>query len=381
MITTEKRPPALILSGAPAWFQIKNTGDNKKVICSVKVGGQTIATCHAFASFDDFAFFELSEFFKTNLIYEYSGASGQGSVLRIITSHIKREFTIDFECDNESPSSQQEIIHVVLGELTQDFIFKSGYGKSPNTTIYDYLANNPLLTIKPEIINIYYKEQPEYLYLLSPQGIGTVYMTLQVLHADGVGYSIMLGSLGGAANSLYEIDCSYINTVQPRLNHLQADNPVTMYKIILSTGGHTIFKEYTYNVKFSHKATGSFLFVNSLGGRDTFCPMGSLEILSDISSSFQKILTSPYVEQDQHSRSKHSPGHTFSQNTGFITYENMVWLSQLIYSKNVTWRNTDNTQTPISIISNKISARNVRAKLYNADIQYIINPNYKAEQQ
>ncbi len=381
MVSIFKRPPALILSQSDAWFQITNTGDKKKVIATIWVAGSEIGKAHAFASCDNTAHFELSDFFKPSVLPEYSGAYNAALAMTAIASKVRRTFNITFECTNESVCSVSETISVLYGAITPDLARVSNYGSPPFVTTHDYLSAYPFLTIRPPVINLHYPGQPEKLNFLSPVATGSISVSLQVLHSDGTGYSVSMGSFTPAANTMYEFDASYTNTVEPRLQGGNEKNPVTIYKFIFSTGNSGAAKEFTYRAKFSDKPTGSFLFVNSLGGRDTFCPTGSLEILSDISSSFQKTLTPPNTKQDQHILSSHSPGHTFSHNTGFLSYENMIWLSQLLYSKKVTWVNTKNIHTPVSIVSSKINATDMKAKLYNAEIKYMVNPNYKAEQQ
>ncbi len=374
MITVLKHPGSPILLKTPAWFQVKNTGVQKKVIATITCDGDEIGKAYSYASNNDIAKFELSDFF---IPYVKPVYTGPGSPIKEINSDVLKKFTITFECTNDPSSSATRNHWVLYGSLTPDLLAKINYGSSPYFNPSGLIMLNPFLSLKPETTIIRYKTQPEYINWLSIIDYGSVDVTLVISYPKtGMDTIVSLGSFNATPFQMYQIDATFENTVVP---HIPPMNTAIRYKIIFSAGNNGAPKEYVYNLNLSPKIKGSFLFVNSLGGRDTFCPTGTLEISSGVSNSLTKIITAPHPKQNQYAITDYNHEYVFTQNSGFISYEQSLWLSQLLYSQNVFWVNTENSHMPVTITSCKINTADKRAQLYNAEIKFIFNPNFQAE--
>ncbi len=79
--------------------------------------------------------------------------------------------------------------------------------------------------------------------------------------------------------------------------------------------------------------------------------------------------------------SGHKTHQLITQNTGMLPASQAKWLSQLIFSKRALWRPRSGGVLPISLIGNKLDFKEVKSKLYAADIKYIINPVLSPEVQ
>jgi hypothetical protein len=379
MISLEDRPPKLILAGTTAWFKIKNTASDKKVTATIKQGHNTVAKAVAFASVNDAALFELSEFFSAIVEPEYNYVSVPGSaIVRRVVGMMMPLFEITFK--DEDDNAIVENIHVLYGHLSPDLIAGIHYGYGLSNTVHKYLKTNPILSLKPDNTSVFYPDQPEELYFLSTDdSLGTVEIFLTIYYNTGAVQHLKVGDFSPSQYEMYVIDAGYASVVEPNRSVIYKDLSVSSYKLFVSTGKTAVASTHNYHINFTAKATGSFRFVNSLGGIDTFCPTGSLAVESKVDVQLSNATPAPGSFQPLFTQSEHSTGHVFVQNTGHLTIKMAAWLSQMVFSRKVFWQPKGKNRFPISLIDNKLDVTFTPSKLSHAAIKYIVNPEIMPE--
>jgi hypothetical protein len=379
MISLEDRPPQLILSGTTAWFKIKNTGDDKRVTATIKQGPNTIARAVAFASVGDTALFQLSEFLSAIVEPEYNYVSVPGSaIVRRVVGMMMPLFEITFS--DEDDNAIVENIHVLYGHLSPDLIAGIHYGYGLSNTVHKYLLSNPILSLKPDGATVFYPEQPEELYFLSPDNsLGLVEIFLTIYYNTGVTQHLKAGDFSPSQYEMFVIDASYSGLVEPNRSVIYKDLSVSSYKLSITTGKTAVASTHNYHINFTPKATGSFRFVNSLGGIDTFCPQGTLSVESQMSIQLSENSPAPGLFQPLFTASEHAERQVFVQNTGHLTQKMAAWLSQMIYSRRVLWHPKGKMPYPISLVDNKLDVTFIPGKLSFAAIKYIVNPDIMPE--
>lgn len=376
MISMYKRPPQIMLSDAPAWFEVSNTGEDKKVKAVVSSGGQQITSLYSFASVNNRACFEFSEVFSSVLDGSYNTNVIQGTIATPVTGKLSKTFTITFSDSLDNEISEE--ITAVTGSISPDLLEGLNYG---GMAFYDRLEQDPFLTLKPLDVNVYYPGQPENLYFCSPIPQGSITVSMSILFADGSGFSNILGSFTPSINTVYKIFCSYNMHIDLGLPQEFKNMAVIQYKIWLSSSINGLLKTFQYHYKPSHLAKGSFVFLNCIGGYDTFCPLGAREVSSSVSLDYNNTVIAPGSSQRLYRISGHKASRIITQNTGMLTACQADWLSQLIFSRRAFWRPRAGVSVPISFIGNKLDFKQVQSKLYAADIKYIINPILSPESQ
>ncbi len=378
MISLVKRPPGLILSGSQAWFQVSCTAPDKELSCTVKdFAGQEIATLNSYASSGNIAFFEISEVLRPIVKPIYTSIGQEGNIIGHITSDVIKSFIITFS--DKEHNQLDALLSVLFGEITPDFIAMANYGTSPHTTVSDYLALNPFLTLKRHRISVHYGHQPESLYFLAPQSFSGVTLQLGITYGNGMTSYFNVTTFNPVALNIYKINTAFDTLVKPYVSGEKPPPQVCTYSVRLFHGTEQIGRTFHYDVNFRKDAPGSFVFVNSLGGMDTFCPIGARKITSESKASLKMRLVTPTGPDHLYRLAGSSFSQSFSQNTGHLDETSMLWLSQMIYSKKAFWMPRDAEAIPISFMDNKIQHKSIKPKLYSADIQYIINPILEPE--
>lgn len=376
MISIHMRPPQILLSDAPAWFEVSNTGEDKKVQAVISTGGQQITSLYSFASVNNRAYFELSEVFSSVLDGTYEYSVMQGQIAAPLTGGLFKTFSVVFSDSLENELSEE--ITVVAGSLSPDLIKKV---LGANFTFTQWLEQHPFLTFRPKDINVYYPGQTENLYLCSPVAQGSITASMTISFCDGTGFSKILGSFTPAVNTVYKIFCSYEAHIQGQLPSDFDGKKVSSYKIWFSSSTNGLLKTFHYHYMPSDLAKGCFVFLNSIGGYDTFCPMGAKSISSSVSLDYDHTIIAPESNESFYRVSGHKTHQVITQNTGMLPASQAKWLSQLIFSKRALWRPRSGGVLPISLIGNKLDFKEVKSKLYAADIKYIINPVLSPEVQ
>lgn len=378
MISIVKRPPGLILSGSQAWFQVSGTAPNKELSCTIKdFSGQEIATLNSYASAGGIAFFEISEVLRPLVKPQYSFIGQQDDIIQHITSEVIKSFVITFS--DKQHNQMDALLSVLYGEITPDFIAMANYGTSPHTTVSDYLALNPFLTLKTHRVSVHYGQQPESLYFLAPESLSGLSINLGITYGNGGTIYINVASFNATAVNIYKINTSFDTLVKP---HIPGDKPtpqVCAYSVRLFHGIQQLGRTFFYDVNFRNDAPGSFVFVNSLGGMDTFCPTGVRKTSFDSKATLKQRLVTPGKADHLYRLTGSSFSQSYTQNTGHLDEATLNWLSQMIYSKKAFWMPRDAQAIPISFMDNKIQHKSIKPKLYSADIKYIINPILEPE--
>ena len=374
MISLIDRPPGLILSDTPAWFKVANTAEeNKRVSAEISAQSGYITTVHAYASLQDTALFELSEVFASALSYQSDSLSTPGALHGVVTGDIIQEFSISFKDADGGGFTEQ--ITVLLGFLTPDIFMKINYGSQGVRSISDYLSSSPILSFKPRHIPVHYPGQPEVFYLCSPQSLG-VSVTVKKIFTDGSQSSSQAASFSVSANTLYYINASYAALFGG--GQSPGTSPLAAYHVTISASGVPPVT-YHFEVRFTARAEGSFLFYNALGGMDSFTPTGVTSMASGTSARFQRVTHPPGVRESLFKRTSHSVSHIVSCNTGYLSGDQARWLSQLVFSKAAFWHSRKGNTFPISIVSSNIDVKMFSPYLESGEIKFTYNPVNAAE--
>ncbi len=376
MISLSDRPPPVILSKNPAWFAVTNTGESKKVKATVKKGASTIASQYAYASVNNIARFELSEYFHHAVKPSLPFLHESGSIITQHSIDTVQKLTVTFSDDNDN--SFDQAITVIHGELSPDLALGINYGTGSNSSVDGYLSLNPLLSLKPDQLYVRYENQPERLSYFAKAGAGTVSVALTIHFVDGSNIVLIPASFTPAENTLHIIKTSYAAIVKPNIPGSKADVPISSYTITVSSPQH-LPATFRYQVAFTASARGSFVFLNSLGGLDTFCPTGVNSISSSVSAKLSRVNVTPGWPQPLYRTSERKLSETIKQNTGFVDADHLRWLSQMIFSKKAVWVPRDGVQIPISFVNNKLDFKSIISKLYSAEVSYVYNPDVAAE--
>ncbi len=376
MISMYKRPPAIVLSNNPAWFEVSNTGEDKMVKAVVSSGGQEITSLYSFASVNNRAFFEFSEVFSSVLDGSYNTNVMHGTIAAMAMGNLAKTFTITFSDSLDHEITEQ--ITALTGSLSPDLLEGLNYG---GMSFYDLLEQDPFLTLRPLDVTVYYPGQSENLYFCTPVSQGSVTVSMSIFFADGSGFSKLLGSFTPSINTVYKIFCSFQMHIEGELPEEFKDKTVINYKIWFSSNVNGLLKTFHYHYKPSHLTKGSFVFLNCIGGYDTFCPLGVREVSSSVSLDYNNTVIAPGTSQRLYRISGHKTSRIVTQNTGMVTSSQAGWLSQLIFSRRAFWRPISGGSVPISFLENKLDFKEVQSKLYAADIKYIINPILSPESQ
>lgn len=377
MISLKNRPPELVLSGMPAWFAVKNTGESKKVKATIKDGGLTIASQYAYASIDNTAHFELSEYFGYVVKPEYVFFMETENLVSSPGGSILKNITITFEDDYHSSIETQ--ISVLFGELSPDVISAINYGSGSASSIWSYLSISPVLSLKPAHVNVYYKTQPERLFLLFTSATAPIDIYLDIIYWNGLLNTTLVESFTPDPLKIYAIRTSYSAICQPNILPEKDGIPVSQYRVRLMCDGIHLCNTFFYNVHFNQNPQGCFMFINSLGGFDTFCPTGSMSVSHSFTAKHKRVVTAPGTAQPIYRISDRKATEVITQSTGHVSREQINWLSQMIFSPKAFWVPKNGSRQPISFLDNKLEVKSTSSQLFAANIKYIINPEIAPE--
>jgi len=374
MLELVKRPPITVLSKSPAWFAVKLTDDSSKRIKATVQdghGGPEVGSVYSFASVNDTAYFELSEFFDHAVTSEFKiHPIGQG-IAQEINSHTKKEFNILF--DNGTHALAQ-MITVIKGEITPDLFSIAGYGTSFNT-VEEYMASKYLLSLRPTSIFVRHPMQPERLYFYAVIST-TVDISLSAYTPKGAVH-VNAGSFSASARSLWEIDTSYQSLVKP---NIPAGASAAHYRVRLYSGMVNLTPIYKYFVDFNVPSDGSFVFQNSLGGFDTLCPAGETSVRSSRSHNASRLVTVPGSQLPAQRISGKVNERVITRNTGMLSSDYADYLPQILFSNNAYWVPHEGDPHKITFDAGNISLSKSPGDLVFADIPYFFNPAFSAEE-
>lgn len=380
MISINKTPPDTILSRQPAWFEISSwvEGSNR-IKADVSCEGSLIGSLYSFTSIDDVASFELSELihhpFTRHILFH---AAPDGNNVDNISNDVKKTIDITFSNDNGEQVSTS--IVALNGALTSDMFDLAKYG-SHYDTIHDYLSQSPILSFKPDNIYVYHHLQPERLYFYAAYD-RSITIEAVIYFSNGDTVTNVIASISAKKGNVYLINTSYDNIVTPHSDGPRAQ--ASLYTIAVYESSFRISPRYYYRVNLNTHTTGSFVFQNSLGGYDTFCPTGELSVNSSRSHNTSNIVAIPGDKQPSLHVSQINTNTVYTQNTGFLSHDYSKWLPQMLFSPSPYWiPHVDEGYAepiPISFADGNIKTVAKKGALINAEIPYFFNPFIKAEQ-
>lgn len=376
MLSLFNKPPDIFLSKSPAWFSVLQTpGGSKQIKASLFDGQSEVGSLYGFASTNNIARFELSELIDSVVSAEFVIQEiGTGIVQQIVNS-IKKDLSVTFS-DNDG-SEIASAFSVIKGNLTPDIPAFAGYGYNYNT-ISEYLADNPVLSIKPFDVFVHHPNQPERLYLYVKEAKTIDVAASLYMHRAGTIHE-NAATFNAPDNSLFVIDTSYSAIAGPHISG--SETGCSYYRIRIYTDTHFPISEwYNYHVDFNTQADGCFVFQNSLGGFDTLCPTGGLAIRSQRAQDVSQVVQTPMLKQNANKISNLKTSTLLSRHTGRLPNSYVPFLQQLLFSPKAYWLAYGSQPQEITIADSNINIAEKPGELISAQIPYFFNPRLKAEQ-
>lgn len=380
MVNIIKYPPAFILSGMPAWFVVdigSALEPENKITATIHCDSQQVGQDHAYASLDGKAYFELSEFFDAAITPNFTQIGETSQIVTLDSfgsSRLSKTFTVTFT--DKDNNSDHVTITAVKGRMTPDAIAKLNYGIG-TTSIKNYLESSQgFLTTRPDRIKVRYADQPERLSF----AIHSAYLEggdidlVRTLHlADGSTQSSVIATLPSPTlGDVFQIRTSYKSLVALQIQQ-DPDNPVLEYHVQLIRSGSPLSKVIRYEVDFSAREPESFIWLNCMGGFDTFCPTGVKETEYSSERNITPLVPVPGFKLPSYLLSDTSESAEMLCNTGFVDLETLNWLSQLIFSRQAYKIGGQAAPVPIICTKNSLSVNHHSDNLLSASFRYVLN--------
>jgi len=219
--------------------------------------------------------------------------------------------------------------------------------------------------------------QIEKLFFLAQSEMTRIAYRAAVYFLDGTSY-------GNHAISAVDLppDKGVIElTVSPFLVLGQYSDPtiVDYYEVWLEYQSERISEIRTYHIDYNtYENVRYFLFLNSLGGFDTLRIKGDQEDSLEYDRiSIQNLLPADFMDRNHEQATNHVlESNVYKANTGWITYGELVWMSDFFLSKQVfQMRMTPlvpkvGKLVPIVVISSEVHHRTDKVELYSIEFQY-----------
>ena len=267
--------------------------------------------------------------------------------------------------------TQSDVCYVLKGGIS---FIEERYAP---TFLTGYITTNlKFLTWQPRTKTVV-KTQPEYLNYFVPPSTTTIKLKAKLYYTDNTTLTVTaLTKTPTAQNELYILPVGYNVIIAP-----SATKTVSKYEVWVENQSDVV-KSEVFTYKLSTKVEVDqhlFLFESSLGSWETLRTSGehvkAVAIETQIAQRQNEILS--YTSDGEFEKFEATGTNTFTQSTGFKTKEDIDWLEDLLYSKNVV-EVIGGEHLPVIINTAGITKYKTRDNLYAFTFEYAYAFNNKA---
>lgn len=237
-------------------------------------------------------------------------------------------------------------------------------------------SNQKFLTWQPRTKTVV-QSQPEYLNFFVPSSTTTIKLKAKLYYTDNTTLTVTaLTKTPTVQNELYILPVGYTEIIAP-----SATKTVSKYQVWVENQSDVVKSEvFTYKLTAKTEIDQHlFLFESSLGAWETLRTSGeqvkAVAIETQIAQRQNEILT--YTSLGEFEKFDATGTSTFTQSTGFKTKEDIDWLEDLLYSKNVV-EVIGGEHLPVIINTAGITKYKTRDNLYAFTFEYAYAFNNKA---
>jgi len=318
------------------------------------------------------AYFDIHKPLKPELSMDFKFPEASDTII-IARDLICREYKINyFEHYGTIPENKKvsasSSFYVLNGGIS--FLQEAIYNRQESNFWVKLSYNQYFLSWQP-LIKTIDKWQVEKLYFLVQGSHTTLKLKIKIYYNDETPTStITKDTIGSPVQyKVYEI-CITNNILQVTGWDSEIIEKIEVW--FDDEGDQRVSEIRTYIYDYSYQENARyFMFLNSLGGRDTIRTTGQgINELEYDRSEINKVLSFDFTEKDrQISQLKPTERKTFKVNTGWKTEDDIEWLRDLLLSIDIH-QIIAGKLVPINIISKKVFQKKDNDKLFFLEFEY-----------